>query len=53
MKKLILLLLLTGCAPKKVEPQLDPVKVQRAIFELGQHVMAIEKKLGITYEEKK
>ena len=31
-------------APK---PELDPVKVQEAIYNLGAHVIAIEKKLGI------
>lgn len=39
-KKIILLLLLTGCTQ---QPELDPVKVQIAINEIGKHVIALEK----------
>lgn len=40
----------TACvkAPEP-KPELDAVKVQEAIYNLGAHVIAIEKKLGIVY----
>jgi hypothetical protein len=52
---LCLLFLSLGCAAKTDTPlpppvfQLDPVKTAQAIEQLRQHVVAIEKKLKISY----
>lgn len=48
---LVAFLLLTACSAQLPRPELDPLKVQAAISQLGGHVIAIEKKLGIVYPE--
>lgn len=42
------LIFFAGCAVKH-EPELDPLKTQQAIWEIGAHVIEIEKRLGISY----